>query len=238
MLAWKLSNNGTTFVASSYRLPWLDKSADELFDEADTDAWAWLDEMKALLRRFPPGTHGAKRCRRPRLALREPRGAFSQTAGKVCARHVTGTELRATTGCRLRERGRDGTGGCCKRGRSSYGFGVRVCVRDMRDDGEEKKQVAMRRAAHPADPRWWASMFECGKLIAQRKLYFTTDDVVLLCFSRYPDGSTRERRAIGPLMLALSAMGYCRPTQKWTQSTQRQCHRRPMMVWRSLLFKT
>jgi|SRR6516164_6932518 hypothetical protein len=29
LLAWKQDNNGTTFVASPYRLPWLDKSCDD-----------------------------------------------------------------------------------------------------------------------------------------------------------------------------------------------------------------
>jgi hypothetical protein len=108
----------------------------------------------------------------------------------------------------------------------------------MRDNGEEEKRKGMNRAQYAADRRWWASMLECGKIIAQQKARFTSDDIVLLCYARYPRASTPERRAIGPVMRALAALGYCVPTATWVKSVQRQCHRRPMMIWRSLLFKT
>jgi hypothetical protein len=78
-------------------------------------------------------------------------------------------------------------------------------------------------------------MLECGKLVAQRKPRFTSGDVVELCYARYPGASTPERRAIGPLMRAMASLGYCVPTATWEKSVQRQNHRRPMMLWRSLL---
>jgi hypothetical protein len=93
------------------------------------------------------------------------------------------------------------------------------------------------RAQHAADRHWWTCMLECGKLVAQRKARFTTDDVVQLCYARYPSASIPERRAIGPVMRTLAALGYCKPTARWVKSCHRQCHRRPMMLWRSLLFK-
>jgi hypothetical protein len=67
-----------------------------------------------------------------------------------------------------------------------------------KEDGEEEKRKGMNRAQYAADRRWWASMLECGKLVAQRKSKFTSDDVVLLCHTRYPTASTPERRAVGP----------------------------------------
>jgi hypothetical protein len=72
----------------------------------------------------------------------------------------------------------------------------------------------------------------------------------------YPGATTHEPRAIGPLMRAqmlaklkaigaefsttlvgevFAALGYCVPTANWIKSAQRQCHRRPMMIWQSLL---
>jgi hypothetical protein len=54
----------------------------------------------------------------------------------------------------------------------------------MRDNGEEEKRRGMNRAQKGADRRWWASMMECGKLVAQQKTHFTSDDVVLLCYAR------------------------------------------------------
>src|SRR6516162_11750388 len=81
----------------------------------------------------------------------------------------------------------------------------------MRDNGEEEKRKGMNRAQYAADRRWWASMLECGKLVAQRKPRFTSGDVVELCYARYPGASTPERRAVGPLMRAMAKLGYCRP---------------------------
>jgi hypothetical protein len=47
------------------------------------------------------------------------------------------------------------------------------------DDGEEEKRKGMNRAQYAADRRWWVAMLECGKLVAQRKSHFASDDVVL-----------------------------------------------------------
>src|SRR5262252_7894478 len=81
-------------------------------------------------------------------------------------------------------------------------------------------------------------MLECGKIIARRKPYFITDDIVLLCRSRHPNAYTHEKRAIGPLMRELCNLGYCVTTNSWIKSIQAQCHRRPMMLWQSLISDT
>jgi hypothetical protein len=60
----------------------------------------------------------------------------------------------------------------------------------MRDNGEEEKRKGMARAQYAADRRWWASMLECGKLVAQQKSHFTSGDVVQLCHARYPRAAT------------------------------------------------
>jgi hypothetical protein len=98
----------------------------------------------------------------------------------------------------------------------------------VRADGEAEKRKGMARAQRAADRRWWVSMLECGKIIAQRKSHFTSGDIVELCRARYPKAFTPEPRAIGPLMRALATLGYCRPTTSWVQSTQSQNHHRPM----------
>ena len=105
-----------------------------------------------------------------------------------------------------------------------------------KEDGEEEKRKGMARAQYAADRRWWVCMLECGKIVAQRKSRFTSGDVAELCYARDPRASTPERRAIGPLMRALAALGYCVPTTSWVKSARRECHRRPMMIWSSLIF--
>jgi hypothetical protein len=102
-------------------------------------------------------------------------------------------------------------------------------------NGEAGKREGMERAQHHADAHWWQCMLACGHAIARRRSSFVTDDIVKLCRDRHPNAATHERRAIGPLMRQLCSMGYCEPTNKWMKSTQAQCHRRPMMVWRSLI---
>src|SRR5258707_10512598 len=37
LLAWKLDTNGTTFIASPYRLPWLDADCSDWVDDEDRD---------------------------------------------------------------------------------------------------------------------------------------------------------------------------------------------------------
>src|SRR5215831_7567547 len=103
--------------------------------------------------------------------------------------------------------------------------------------GEEGKRDGMARAARHADPHWWQCMLESAKEVAERKPIFNTDDVVRLCRERHPNATTHEGRAIGPLMRAACRLGYCVQTQDWVESTQAQCHRRPMRVWYSLIYR-
>lgn len=99
------------------------------------------------------------------------------------------------------------------------------------------KRDGMDRAERHADPHWWQCMLECGKEVSERKPFFITDDVVRLCSKLHPNASTHERRAIGPLMREMCRLGFCEPTQDWVQSTQAQCHRRPMQIWYSLIYR-
>jgi hypothetical protein len=104
-------------------------------------------------------------------------------------------------------------------------------------NGHDGKRDGMSRAEQHSDPHWWQCMLECGKEVAERKPYFITDDVVLLCRQRHPNASTHEQRALGPLMSQMCRLGYCERTQDWVESMQPQCHRRPMRVWFSLIYQ-
>jgi hypothetical protein len=103
--------------------------------------------------------------------------------------------------------------------------------------GKAGKADGMDRAERSADPYWWACMLEAGKIVAQRKPYFFTDDLVRHCRDNHPNTFTHENRAIGPLMRELCRLEYCIPTQDWIESAQKQCHRRPMRVWFSLIYR-
>jgi hypothetical protein len=103
--------------------------------------------------------------------------------------------------------------------------------------GDDGKQDGMGRAQRHADPYWWACMLESAKLAAERKPYLNADDVVRMCRERHPNVTTHENRANGPLMRTACQMGYFIPTDDWVVSGQRQNHKRPMMVWYSLIYK-
>ena len=104
-------------------------------------------------------------------------------------------------------------------------------------NGEEGKREGMERAKRSADPHWWQCMMEAAKAVAERKPFLFTDDIVAFCQEHHPNASTHEYRAIGPLMTTAAKLGYFQRTQDWVESTQKQCHRRPMRVWYSLIYK-
>jgi hypothetical protein len=101
--------------------------------------------------------------------------------------------------------------------------------------GEAGKRDGMDRAQLNADEYWWQCMVECAKAVARHKPYLLTDDVVRLCKERHPNLFTHEPRAMGPVMREGARLGYFTKTQDWVESTQKQCHRRPMRIWFSLI---
>jgi hypothetical protein len=104
-------------------------------------------------------------------------------------------------------------------------------------DGEDGKREGMARAWHGADPHWRQCMLESLKEVALRKPVFNTDDVVGWCRTHHPNATTREKRAIGPLMRYAAKLGYCEPIEGWTKSIQAQCHSRPIRTWFSLAYR-
>ena len=104
----------------------------------------------------------------------------------------------------------------------------------MSDPG---KRDGMGRAERHADPHWWQCMLQCGKLVAERKPYFITDDIEFLRRKLHPNATTHEHRAVGPLMAALARLDYCEATDDWVESQQLTNHSRPMRVWLSKIYR-
>ena len=63
----------------------------------------------------------------------------------------------------------------------------------------------------------------------------TTDDVWALL--KGTGSTTTDNRAMGPLMLKAATDGILRHTDKTRLSRRPQCHRRPVRVWRSLVYR-
>ena len=61
----------------------------------------------------------------------------------------------------------------------------------------------------------------------------TSDDVWALCNDQL-DIRPREPRAMGAVMRSLHRYGYIKPLNKWQPSARRECHGRPLRVWRTI----
>lgn len=101
--------------------------------------------------------------------------------------------------------------------------------------GKIAKQIGMERALRAANPLWWQFMMEVARETARAKPFFFTDDLERIRQERQGP-TTHENRAIGPLMIAAKNAGYCVPTDRWAESSQRVNHGRFMRVWYSLIY--
>jgi hypothetical protein len=102
--------------------------------------------------------------------------------------------------------------------------------------GEQGKRDGVARAARGANPEWKRIMQICALAVARRKPYFTTDDVEYWQRAYYPNHTTREKRAMGPVMLDAARHGYCKTTTDFCKSSLASCNQRPKQVWWSLVY--
>jgi hypothetical protein len=103
--------------------------------------------------------------------------------------------------------------------------------------GGDGKRNGMDRAWRGADPEWIRVMLICALEVARRKPFFTSDDLERWRLEHYPNHTTHEHRAMGPIMREAARLGYCAKTQDWVESQQRVNHRRPMRVGWSLVYR-
>jgi hypothetical protein len=113
----------------------------------------------------------------------------------------------------------------------------------MSDDDEKFQQaqlgIELRDQAINATERanlpWTLRAFDAVRRLAETREEFTTDAVwhVLGDSSPPPD----EPRAMGAVMRRAMNKFLVLPTQRTHQSVRPDCHRRPLRVWRSLVFR-
>lgn len=106
-------------------------------------------------------------------------------------------------------------------------------------DGAEKGQLALDAALHQvetnADQTWFNSALEAVRRVSTRLKAFTTDHVWKVLVEEMKAGAPREPRALGAVMRRAMVLGYCNGTNTTMKSTRPECHRRPIMVYRSKL---
>lgn len=84
-----------------------------------------------------------------------------------------------------------------------------------------------------ADDQWWEMALSTLRRVCESQNELTTDD--LWEHIDASGESTHERRAMGPLMKAGEARGWCVPTDRVRNSSRPICHTRPLRIWQSLL---
>lgn len=96
------------------------------------------------------------------------------------------------------------------------------------------KEAGIERAELGANPYWAVTALWAVRSVASRKPSLTTDDVWAVLEDLQV--KTPEHRAMGAVMRQAAVSGYIEPTDSYVRSRRPQCHCRPVLYWRSLLF--
>jgi hypothetical protein len=108
----------------------------------------------------------------------------------------------------------------------------------MMDGGESGKREGMARAWRGADPEWRRIALMCALEVAKRKPYFTTDEIEEWRRTYYPNHTTHEQRAWGPVMKEAAKLEYCTIlTSYFVKSKYAPCHTRHKQMWWSLIYR-
>lgn len=95
-----------------------------------------------------------------------------------------------------------------------------------RAQGELNKAEAIERVTI-GNSDWVARAYPIACQVARRLVTLTSDDV----WEAIPGAGPRERRAMGPVMQAMSRAGLTRPTGRYVRSRRAECNARPLREW-------
>ena len=98
----------------------------------------------------------------------------------------------------------------------------------------EARDRAIAQVDEHANSDWKAKAADVVARVARSQGHLTTDDVWARLI--HVDAETHEPRALGAIMRAAATHGIIVATDSYVQSTRVACHRRPLRVWRSLVF--
>lgn len=100
---------------------------------------------------------------------------------------------------------------------------------------ESARDEAMATVEENANAVWKVCARVAISELARTRLTFTTEDVWEFMELHYPTVSTRERRAMGPMMTAAAADGEIVATDVFVKGERRSRHAAPIRVWASLV---
>lgn len=105
----------------------------------------------------------------------------------------------------------------------------------MEDFGQMNLDAALESVEEHADAEWKLAALEAVNLVARQTPDFTTDEVWRVLDRT--DFRTHDNRAMGAIMRRAVAEGWVKSTPDYRESRRPECHKRPVKVWRSLIWK-
>lgn len=105
----------------------------------------------------------------------------------------------------------------------------------MNDEGQMNLDAALERVEAHADAEWKQAALEAVRLCARQMPEFTTDQIWKVLDRT--DYGTHEPRAMGAIMRQAVGLGWVKPTNQYRTSDRPECHKRPVKVWDSMLWK-
>lgn len=103
------------------------------------------------------------------------------------------------------------------------------------DRGDRAKEEAIERVDVHADELVKSELKRLAREVARRRELFTTDAVRYL-YELEGNPPIREPRVLGPIMRGLEGAGVVEATEEFRLSVWEKNHRRPVRVWRSLIW--
>jgi hypothetical protein len=103
-------------------------------------------------------------------------------------------------------------------------------------ESERLRDEALERVDEHAPLDWKSCAQQAIRYVAERRPELTTDPVWYM-LDAWGVAMPPEPRALGPLMKSAVTRGWLLPTDKVHKSVRPECHRRPLAVYRSLLYR-
>lgn len=98
-------------------------------------------------------------------------------------------------------------------------------------EGEAAREKGIDRSADGAGALWMQKALDTILRVAQQKAEFTSDDLWPLL-----SDAPGDPRALGAAIRHASWLKLCAPTNRVTKSLRVACHRRPIAIWKSLVY--
>lgn len=109
--------------------------------------------------------------------------------------------------------------------------GARVPAQMSLEDAIAERDVALERVEASSDEEWRDRAFAAVRQTCEQREQFISDDIWTISQL----DSTREDRALGPVLLRAARAGLCIKTDRVRPSTRSHGSGKP--VWRSLIYK-